>query len=346
MTQFASTPSSHPSPAAPAGGGAAASSVAAPAAPQASVASISNAAATPAPASAPAAGATPQSVVVTVQPTASAPSASAAVSAAPPAQSGSALTAQPTSSGAGSIPYVPVSQITPSGGQSAVTPALGSSTSLPPSSPPPARAPAPFRMRVQPHLLPLPGLREIPDNLLIPCYFPEELDANLLEVGDRFTVAVFQPRSQGRFGSATHMTTFPPDTLIEFVVVRKQMGGTPNRSQVLVRASAILIPHPHMAGWDIEIPVATASLLDPSEAGPCEDNRFESAHRAERMGSALGMVMGQDAHYYFLFGSIAQLAGYAAGRMKEDAAGVSFLEGAIPAGAECVVRINRRILIK
>ncbi|MCS6923581.1 MAG: hypothetical protein NZM10_04295 [Fimbriimonadales bacterium] len=192
----------------------------------------------------------------------------------------------------------------------------------------------------------MPGLREIPDNLLISCYFPTEIRAAALQPGDCFTVAVLTSRTSGSFGSAVHLSQLPPDTLIEFVVVGKSLGSPQSPPTVRIRARAILIPHPRLPGWDLEIPVATASLLHPAEAGPCEANRFESARRGDEMGAALGMVLGQDAHYYFLFGSVAKLGGYMTGRMKEDAAGTSFVAGTIEAGTECVVRINRRILFQ
>lgn len=235
------------------------------------------------------------------------------------------------------IPYVPIS--------AASSGATGTATASPaPPAVPPARQPAPNRRYVKVQHLALPGLNEIPDNCAIPCYFPKTLDASTMQVGDLFTVAAEPPRGSGHLGGAHNISSFPKGTLIEFEVTAVHPGNGLVDPSVEMRAKCLLMPDREDADTDIAIPLATASLVSPEDAGPSSADRFASARRGEEVGSTIGQLSTFNSNHYFNGGAAGKALGYFMGRAKEDAAGVSVLTGKMDAGSECVVRVNRRVL--
>jgi hypothetical protein len=199
------------------------------------------------------------------------------------------------------------------------------------------RSPAPNRDYVKVIHIPVPGMREIPDNQMIACAFTEDIDPATMSKGETFTVEV-EPGSAGSFGSRTDITTFPDGTLVEFVV-----EATDTQGKALCRARTILIPRD--AGTDIAIPVATASLLPNTQdqAVPGLNNRFEISQR----GGDIGYKLAPFLHDKYSFSTgLGAFGGYLYGRMREDAAGDSVLRGTVAKDTPCLVRINRRILFR
>ena len=210
------------------------------------------------------------------------------------------------------------------------------------ASPTISRKPAPNRRYVKGQFLAIPGLREIPENTPIPCTFPQDLDVNQLNTGDKFTVAVTASRSH--VGSAQHLSRFPKGTLVEFQVTSKQASTPTDEASVETRAACFLIPDRNDPNTDIAIEIPTATLLHPEDFGPSESNRFESARRGQDMTANLFQATTHNPNAYFTGGAFGHLGGYFLGRMKENAAGVSQLSGKIDAGTEVALRLNRRIL--
>lgn len=232
------------------------------------------------------------------------------------------ISSAPSAASTGVV-YAPVSSALISGGE-------------PPAQPPSYRSPAPYRKYVKTLSIPVPGGREIPDNQLIECVFTRNIVPAKLAVGGTFTVAV-EDSGTASFGSSVEVTAFTEGTLVEFEVTGKSGSGA-----ITCRAKAILVSRNRTT--DLAIPVVTASLLAPNQAGPSLNNRFEVARRGSEFGAKVGQIVGGGANGYFWGDALSGLVGYAIGRERENAVGTSFVSKPVAQGTPCVVRINRRVL--